>query len=169
MRWMRRSPGMLTCIEVEPGARTVFCPSPTMVAAFRSTRTPNSGPSLPLEVIMTTLHSGGKFDSKVLQHQRRPARRRRLGGQRALRKLEVEVARGRQLYAMSFSRGAPQGKLRTFGAIRTDVAPQVRFFPAREDFRRGRDLQAASACFAWPARKPICSAASRSAGHARPS
>src|ERR1700740_413671 len=61
-----------------------------------------------LEVIMTTLHSGGKFDSKVYNTS---------GGMPGVgvsvvnalsEKLEVEVARGQQLYAMTFSRGAPQ-------------------------------------------------------------
>ena len=37
-----------------------------------------------LEVIMCTLHAGGKFDSEGLRHLGRPARRRRLGRQRAV-------------------------------------------------------------------------------------
>ena len=37
-----------------------------------------------LEVIMCTLHAGGKFDSEGLRDLRRPARRRRLGRQRAV-------------------------------------------------------------------------------------
>ena len=36
------------------------------------------------EVVMTQLHAGGKFDQQFLQGLRRPARRRRLGGERAL-------------------------------------------------------------------------------------
>jgi topoisomerase-4 subunit B len=40
---------------------------------------------------------------------RRPARRRRLGRQRALRHLRVEVARNRELFVQEFSRGIPQG------------------------------------------------------------
>jgi hypothetical protein len=34
------------------------------------------------EVIMTQLHAGGKFDAELLQGLRRPAWRRRVGGQR---------------------------------------------------------------------------------------
>ena len=37
-----------------------------------------------LEVILCTLHAGGKFSGKAYQTSRRAARRRRLGGQRAL-------------------------------------------------------------------------------------
>src|SRR4051812_14296822 len=71
-----------------------------------------------LEVIMTTLHSGGKFDSKVYNTS---------GGLHGVgvsvvnalsEKLEVEVARGQQLYAMEFSRGAPLGKLKSLGATK---------------------------------------------------
>ena len=64
-----------------------------------------------LEVIMCTLHAGGKFDSKVYETS---------GGLHGVGvsvtnalsdRLEVEVARGQQLYRMAFERGKPKGKL----------------------------------------------------------
>jgi topoisomerase-4 subunit B len=90
-----------------------------------------------LEVIMTTLHSGGKFDSKVYNTS---------GGLHGVgvsvvnalsETLEVEVARGQQLYAMSFSRGAPQGKLRNLGAIKNRRGTKVRFRPDEKIFGKG--------------------------------
>ncbi|HLS18760.1 MAG TPA: ATP-binding protein, partial [Paracoccaceae bacterium] len=62
-----------------------------------------------LEVIMTTLHSGGKFSGKAYQTS---------GGLHGVGvavvnalsdRMRVEVARGQQLYAQEFSRGLPQG------------------------------------------------------------
>lgn len=70
-----------------------------------------------LEVILTTLHSGGKFSSKVYQTS---------GGLHGVgvsvvnalsEELTVEVARDKQLYVQSYSRGAAQGKLKKMGAI----------------------------------------------------
>src|SRR5437588_6902584 len=90
-----------------------------------------------LEVIMTTLHSGGKFDSKVYNTS---------GGLHGVgvsvvnalsEKLEVEVARGQQLYAMTFSRGAPQGKLKSLGAIKNRRGTKVRFKPDEKIFGKG--------------------------------
>ena len=90
-----------------------------------------------LEVIMTTLHSGGKFDSKVYNTS---------GGLHGVgvsvvnalsEKLEVEVARGQQLYAMEFSRGAPLGKLKSLGAIKNRRGTKVRFKPDEKIFGKG--------------------------------
>uniref|UniRef100_UPI002623D13C ATP-binding protein n=1 Tax=uncultured Devosia sp. TaxID=211434 RepID=UPI002623D13C len=68
-----------------------------------------------LEVIMTTLHAGGKFDSKVYETS---------GGLHGVGvsvvnalsdDLEVEVARNRKLYRQRFSRGHPVGGLEELG------------------------------------------------------
>lgn len=70
-----------------------------------------------LEVILTTLHSGGKFSDKVYQTS---------GGLHGVgisvvnalsEAMTIEVAREKQLYAQHFSRGAPQGKLKKMGAV----------------------------------------------------
>ena len=90
-----------------------------------------------LEVIMTTLHSGGKFDSKVYNTS---------GGLHGVGvsvvnalsdKLEVEVARGQQLYAMEFSRGAPVGKLKNLGPVKNRRGTRVRFHPDEQIFGKG--------------------------------
>jgi topoisomerase-4 subunit B len=90
-----------------------------------------------LEVIMTTLHSGGKFDSKVYNTS---------GGLHGVgvsvvnalsEKLEVEVARGQQLYRMEFKRGEPQGKLQKLGAIKNRRGTRVRFKPDEKIFGKG--------------------------------
>src|SRR5947207_4439934 len=68
-----------------------------------------------LEVIMCTLHAGGKFDSKVYDTS---------GGLHGVgisvvnalsSLLEVEVARSQKLYRMTFERGHPKGKLQDLG------------------------------------------------------
>ena len=90
-----------------------------------------------LEVIMTTLHSGGKFGSKNYNTS---------GGLHGVgvsvvnalsERLEVEVARGQQLYRMEFSRGAPLGKLRNLGPIKNRRGTKVRFRPDEKIFGKG--------------------------------
>ena len=96
-----------------------------------------------LEVIMTTLHAGGKFDSKVYETS---------GGLHGVGvsvvnalsdSLEVEVARGRQLYRQRFSRGVPQGALEKLGDIQNRRGTKVRFHPDPEIFGRNAHFEPA--------------------------
>src|SRR5882757_4405452 len=82
-----------------------------------------------LEVIMTTLHSGGKFDSKVYNTS---------GGLHGVgvsvanalsEHLEVEVARGQKLYRQSYTRGQPDGPMQSLGPIKNRRGTKVRFKP----------------------------------------
>src|SRR5262245_37819214 len=96
-----------------------------------------------LEVIMTTLHSGGKFDSKVYNTS---------GGLHGVgvsvvnalsEKLEVEVARSQQLYRMEFARGLPLGKLKNVGAIKNRRGTTIRFKPDEQIFGKGATFKPA--------------------------
>jgi topoisomerase-4 subunit B len=87
-----------------------------------------------LEVIMCTLHAGGKFDSKVYETS---------GGLHGVgvsvanalsERLEVEVARGQKLYRMAFERGKPKGKLQEAGKAPNRRGTKVRFRPDPEIF-----------------------------------
>ena len=87
-----------------------------------------------LEVIMTTLHAGGKFDSKVYDTS---------GGLHGVgvsvvnalaEYLEVEVARSRQLYRQTYQRGIPDGPLENLGEIKNRRGTKVRFLPDKEIF-----------------------------------
>lgn len=96
-----------------------------------------------LEVIMTTLHAGGKFDSKVYATS---------GGLHGVgvsvvnalsEILEVEVARGQQLYKQTFSRGIAQGGIEKLGAIKNRRGTKVRFIPDEEIFGKGAKFKPA--------------------------
>jgi len=96
-----------------------------------------------LEVIMTTLHSGGKFEGKAYNTS---------GGLHGVgvsvvnalsEMLEVEVARGQQLYRMVFSRGEPQGKLQKLGSIMNRRGTKVRFKPDEKIFGKGATFKPA--------------------------
>src|SRR6266566_7590528 len=87
-----------------------------------------------LEVIMCTLHAGGKFDSEVYETS---------GGLHGVgvsvanalsEKMEVEVARGQQLYRQIFERGKPKGKLQDAGKAPNRRGTTVRFHPDPEIF-----------------------------------
>jgi topoisomerase IV subunit B len=96
-----------------------------------------------LEVIMCTLHSGGKFDGKVYNTS---------GGLHGVgvsvvnalsERLEVEVARGQQLYRMAFSRGAPLTKLEKLGPVMNRRGTKVRFKPDETIFGNGAHFRPA--------------------------
>ena len=87
-----------------------------------------------LEVIMCTLHAGGKFDSKVYETS---------GGLHGVgvsvvnalsARLEVEVARNQKLYKMTFERGQPKGKLEDLGKVHNRRGTRVRFKPDPDIF-----------------------------------
>jgi topoisomerase-4 subunit B len=87
-----------------------------------------------LEVILTTLHSGGKFSGKAYATS---------GGLHgvgvsvvnALSSLtRIEVARAKELYAQEFSRGVPLGKLQHIGSTPNRRGTSVTFVPDTEIF-----------------------------------
>jgi topoisomerase-4 subunit B len=87
-----------------------------------------------LEVIMCTLHAGGKFDSEVYGTS---------GGLHGVgvsvanalsERMEVEVARGQTLHRMVFERGKPKGKLENLGRAPNRRGTKVRFRPDPDIF-----------------------------------
>ena len=87
-----------------------------------------------LEVIMCTLHSGGKFNSDVYETS---------GGLHGVgvsvvnalsSRLEVEVARSGQLHRMTFERGHPKGKLEDVGKVNNRRGTRIRFKPDTDIF-----------------------------------
>ncbi|MEM8795435.1 MAG: DNA topoisomerase IV subunit B [Pseudomonadota bacterium] len=87
-----------------------------------------------LEVIMTTLHAGGKFDSAVYETS---------GGLHGVGvsvvnalsdRLEVEVARNKTLYRQTFSRGRVTSPLENCGPINNRRGTRIRFHPDHEIF-----------------------------------
>ena len=87
-----------------------------------------------LEVILTTLHSGGKFGGKAYATS---------GGLHGVGSsvvnalsdgLEVEVARDRVLWRQSYARGVPTGKLTNAGAVQNRRGTSIRFHPDPDIF-----------------------------------
>jgi len=87
-----------------------------------------------LEVIFTTLHSGGKFSGKAYDTS---------GGLHGVgssvvnalsERLEVEVARDRTLFTQAFERGKPATKLKNAGFIHNRRGTTIRFRPDPEIF-----------------------------------
>jgi len=87
-----------------------------------------------LEVIMTMLHSGGKFSNKAYQTA---------GGLHGVGisvvnalsdEMVVEVARDRKLYRQTYSKGKPTSKLAAVGAAPNRRGTQISFHPDPEIF-----------------------------------
>ncbi len=87
-----------------------------------------------LEVIMCTLHAGGKFDSEVYETS---------GGLHGVGvsvanalsdRMEVDVWREQQQHHMDFERGKPKGKLQKLGRAPNKRGTRVRFHPDPEIF-----------------------------------
>jgi topoisomerase-4 subunit B len=87
-----------------------------------------------LEVIMTMLHAGGKFDSKVYETS---------GGLHGVGvsvtnalsdRMEVEVWRGQEHFRQVFERGIPKSKLEKLGRVPNKRGTKVRFHPDAQIF-----------------------------------
>lgn len=87
-----------------------------------------------LEIIMTMLHAGGKFSNKAYQTS---------GGLHGVGisvvnalsdDMWVEVARDKQLYRQSYSRGHPTTKMKNLGAVHNRRGTTVCFHPDPEIF-----------------------------------
>src|SRR5215831_11823565 len=87
-----------------------------------------------LEVIMCTLHAGGKFDSDVYETS---------GGLHGVgvsvvnalsERVEVEVARGQELFRQVFERGKPKSKLEKLGRVPNRRGTKVHFKPDPQIF-----------------------------------
>ena len=90
-----------------------------------------------LEVIMTTLHSGGKFDSGAYETS---------GGLHGVGvsvvnalsdHVVVEVARAQTLYRQEYARGLPTGKIQNLGKVSGRRGTTVRFHPDEQIFGKG--------------------------------
>ena len=96
-----------------------------------------------LEVILTELHSGGKFSNKAYETS---------GGLHGVGVsvvnalsdvLEVEIARDKTLYTMRFEQGKPKGKIKNLGPINNRRGTKIRFHPDAEIFGKAAQFRAA--------------------------
>ena len=94
-----------------------------------------------LEVIMTTLHAGGKFDSDVYETS---------GGLHGVgisvvnalsEHLIVEVARNKTLYRQEFSKGETMTSLETVGEVHNRRGTKISFKPDLSIFAKGAAFQ----------------------------
>jgi topoisomerase-4 subunit B len=96
-----------------------------------------------LEIVMTTLHAGGKFDSQAYETS---------GGLHGVGvsvvnalsdDLTVEVARDQELYRQTFCRGKPTSKVLKAGKVQNRRGTMTRFHPDPEIFGGKAEFSAA--------------------------
>ncbi|MBM3468520.1 MAG: DNA topoisomerase IV subunit B [Alphaproteobacteria bacterium] len=96
-----------------------------------------------LEVILTTLHSGGKFNNKVYTTS---------GGLHGVGisvvnalsdLLEIEIARSRSIWRQTYSKGKPSSKLRLQESATSRRGTTIRFHPDPEIFGNSHHLRPA--------------------------
>lgn len=124
-------------IELEPDNRVIIRDNGRGIPVDNHPKYPGKSA---LEVILTTLHSGGKFSSKVYETS---------GGLHGVgisvvnalaEELIVEVARDKELYRQTYSRGTPTSKLKKMGAVNrrgTTIIfrPDVEIFGSKARFK----------------------------------
>ena len=95
-----------------------------------------------LEIVLTTLHAGGKFGGEVYKTA---------GGLHGVGisvvnalsdRMTVEVARDRTLWVQTYSRGKPDGPLKSKGSAKNRRGTSVRFHPDPEIFGDSASLRA---------------------------
>ena len=95
-----------------------------------------------LEIVLTTLHAGGKFGNEVYKTA---------GGLHGVGisvvnalsdRMTVEVARDQTLWVQTFSRGKPDGPLKSKGSVRNRRGTSVQFHPDPKIFGDSAALQA---------------------------
>src|SRR5688572_21463333 len=128
-------------VALEPGNRLTISDNGRGIPVDEHPRFPGKSA---LEVILTTLHSGGKFSGKAYATS---------GGLHGVgvsvvnalsSHTRVEVARNRELYAQEFARGLPLGPLKTLGptpnrrGTTVSFAPDVEIFGEEAKFKPAR-------------------------------
>ena len=163
-RWTRRSPAMPRRIEIELGAD-----------GWVTVRDNGRGipvdphPRFPGQIGARSHPDDAAFRRQVrrrrLQDLGRPARRRRLGGQRALRRARGRGrARPPAVAPELLPRRSRRRSSRIAGRCRTGAARRCASIPTRRSSASSASGRRRST--AWRAPRPICSAASKSAGAA---